>query len=848
MTVRNVSIEVDAAAQTIRYPDLVLPTPTDTLVFAVHVVNGSIDLYLTGGWVQISTNLHPDGSYNDIEFAATLPPSSVGGDDTFGWSWTTTSGVDETDYVVESTILASDYYAYSGTVEGEQWIPGPGLLATNGTDPNLSLDGTATGPTPSLPPPGASCISTVVSFAKHTDNTDIIGGAQAVVEFSDVLNGTGSARVTIACKLLRDIHWDQTFYDDASMGDITERCWVWSRPTIIRIHSTSGAVVFTFAVEGIQFSYDGQASFWDGTVTLSGRGPAACMDYASIFLEGDHATEVHVGETRASILAAKIADGQLRQTMPFLTLGFTDTEDSHGELWTDADSIRIRSGGTVGQKVVEWAEYGWDWHVEPDYTLNLWTRAGAASGGPILWPARHFTVAPVTETWDYRSIYSTFQGEVAGGPGTGAASLQATGARFGQRESWQSQGFSPETFIAGLGALADASAQIPLSRTITVDPTIEGARPYVDYQIGDVITVAISSPKDQTADADNITLSPARVMGIAYARTKDGLERAEITLDTILEHRRRTWQNEIDKQEGAIGTPNLEGVFHTTYPGIPDEPYVDMGPRGINSGLLRTLSSAASGNGAVGVLPTGSTSVGDDIGVTFHETDGGDQGVWVMQSGMNPSGGAGPGYYQDPNTMEHRFYPPLDTGGFLPGYSPVEAGFTGAGHEDAYNTPANPAPSSTTDGSRLVFTDYGLERWVEVGARHEDAAGTAYAAVYAAGTALQAGMSADIQSEGQLNAYLYGKRNSADSATANLLVAGSIGAGVESVNAIAGYLSGDPETLFEVYSDGAHIIRAQNQSGTGRKLGFFGAGPVAQQTAATLLDVIAALQAYGLLA
>ena len=198
--------------------------------------------------------------------------------------------------------------------------------------------------------------------------------------------------------------------------------------------------------------------------------------------------------------------------------------------------------------------------MRQDGTLDVWLRAGVTVVRQLN-PLIHGAGAALsagTETIDMRSLFTAAFGEVgASSGGVGASSaIGAKVARYGQRESYQSLGGVDEmSQISVLGSIADASSIFTNSRTFTIDPTIVGARPYIDFQLGDTIKIVAQSLKDYVGTT--VTVSTARVLGWGWRVAVDGTQQCDLVLDTILQHQRRFFQSEQLISQGDIPVVNL---------------------------------------------------------------------------------------------------------------------------------------------------------------------------------------------------------------------------------------------------------------------------------------------------
>lgn len=646
-----------------------------------------------------------------------------------------------------------------------------------------------------------------VTFYKHTDFTLFGSAVPLTIEFSDTLNGVGSGRCTFNAADIRNISWDQT------VGTTVEQATVWNRPTIVNVQNQYGTV-FPFVAEDVEF--DRADDVWQGTVTISGRGIGSVLDYATVYQVQPGASKLYPASTRASVLTSLISDAQLRGAIPWIGQTFDATTDSDGNPWIDADNIRVRDGGTLLQLLTNYGEATWDWHVGTNGNIGAWLHKGSDYSASLeINPAVHgIGESGGTEKWDLRPLYTRAYGE-ATPPAGGALAVGGYSSdpdrvtRYGMRESYQSLGNIAD--LAQLAGIADDSSQISISRTITVNPQIPGATPYEDFQLGDTITLAVSSAKDYPATTYK---SKARVMGWAWRRDAEGAQTVELVLDTILQHRRRVWEREQDLAQGDIPTPILEGIQQSTR-GDDADPSLLITPS--DPGQITFLDPAATTSALAAYLG----HVPPDPAVS-----GAGATLYVTRLQGSELGASGTPYIElDPNNGEIRFNPPV--GGFLPSWEYVALG---SADNAIYNSPDSVGTTAGDPGTRIEF--YGL-------------GGTAY-----------------IQLQKDANAARTVNYVGTDGTWGDF-GAVSAGPGTYGGGDVASMFASSTRADFSATS-GSHFAKIGAQSATGAYLqvgpiygglfygtgsggqfGVFGAIASQQSTPTTLAQVISILQAFG---
>ena len=533
-------------------------------------------------------------------------------------------------------------------------------------------------------------IAAHVTFHKHTTLEPFGSAAPISYEFADTLNGVGSGRATFNTADLQEVFWSQT------VSGSPERAMVWNRHTVVQVRDDTAAR-FAFVVEGAEFSRSDD--IWQGTVTVSGRGIGSVLDTATVFQAEPGASKLWLATARAKIIRALIADAQARGGLPYLTTTFTDTVDSSASAWTDGDDVRVRNGGSILQLNELYADSTWDWHVNAAGQFEAWIRKGTDLSATIeINPLVHgASPEPGNETLDLRSLSTVAFGETTPPAGSGALFLGGYGtnalsvARWGWRESYQliSQ-------VSGLGYLpiiANESGRIITSRTFRIDPTKTGARPYIDFQLGDTVTLVAASSKDFTGTVTH--KSQARVMGWGWRRdNRTGEQSCDLVLDDILQHRRRQFEREQELSQGSdIPTTRIEGAEFSDRSGDPDDPWTVVSPA--HPANIKLLDPGSADSVSAAYLAHIPPVPASGVGATKYVTK-------LSGSSLGPSGT--PWIELDPNTFEIRFNPPLTGGGWFPGWELATDAWLGESPKlNAYNSPLT---TGSTDGTRFTLTDF----------------------------------------------------------------------------------------------------------------------------------------------
>jgi len=395
----------------------------------------------------------------------------------------------------------------------------------------------------------------VIEAQVYRWDTDVAFGLlpYTALDFEDELNGAGTLAITGAFE-----SWYPVIADDGG----TDR-HVWDRPHVIRVLWDGVARGTGYIVEGVVFTPPDASGGADGegwTVTITGRGLAAVLEDAVVAPDGSAPPEDQqrqwVGVPRASILRTLIGEAQGRGCFPALTMtGWSASVDADSASWTDGDTVRVRSGATVWSLLADWSDYGFDFHVDTTGNLSLWKVAGSDLHATVkLNPGLHYS--PGGETWDLRTIVTAVTGENRSGTRVTLDDSTAVTA-FRRRERAQRFGFVTNSASDVTQTKLDESSSITAERRLKLTPGVSGARPWVDFGLGDVI--------DVERDAPTPGLVQMRVLAFAVKLAEGNAPVIEAVCDAVLEHRRKTWINEVDATPGATGAGAGDPEPTTTY-------------------------------------------------------------------------------------------------------------------------------------------------------------------------------------------------------------------------------------------------------------------------------------------
>lgn len=375
-------------------------------------------------------------------------------------------------------------------------------------------------------------IPTLQLFLYRGDTGAEIGQIPFIEEaFEDELNGPGSGMVTVAAENAANLA-----YNDGGVVALGDR------PDVVKAW-VDGVPRYAWVIDGSSWEWPEDTGEAEGqalapVVKLVGSGAAVSwLDDARVPMPSGGATEHQsVGEARAKIIKREITAAKVRGCFPQLTVGWSDTQDSAGVAWTDADTMRLSGGASLLQLTDDWSQYGFDYHGEVDGELNAWKVKGEDLTGEVRWfPGRHFR--PRQEARDFKSIRNYITGSAQDGSTT--TSTDATSvARYRRREDFQSIGGYPYDTAPAVTAMLAETKNPATERSLKLLPGEEGARPYVDFNLGDTVAVWMDAPTPG--------FRSMRVMAIAVKEDPDGVVDVEVTLDTVLARRYKRWIKDVE--------------------------------------------------------------------------------------------------------------------------------------------------------------------------------------------------------------------------------------------------------------------------------------------------------------
>lgn len=408
-----------------------------------------------------------------------------------------------------------------------------------------------------------------------------------------------------------------TFFDGPT------NCFLWERPTFVRI-VLDLVPIWTGVVEGRSFNDDPTRTtvtntiigrqigclLEDGVVYGSPTAAApppvpvvwlypgtnlpfekqipqreAILDTTSTSVSKDTARR-WIGASRGSIFLAMLYEAQTRGAATGITLGAVNQDtDSAGAAWEDRNRIALGSGTDLLSLINDWGEYGWDWHVGPDFKLDMWLLKTRDLSNTIrLTPA--VSMSGYQEATDTKNIRNAIVGEDPNG-GQVILTDPTSITTWRRRESWQA--YSGTTGDVAL-TVADQIAQLRNPTTQrTVDVIVDRKRmPWIHYGLGDTVALRFGSGYINV-----------RILAMAAEVQSGTIKTVQLTCDGLLTRTRKRFIEE------ALQNPAENPAGGGTDSGAPDPPgsggSIDLTELGTPAGaIIEFLSGGYPEQGSTG--------------------------------------------------------------------------------------------------------------------------------------------------------------------------------------------------------------------------------------------------------
>lgn len=273
------------------------------------------------------------------------------------------------------------------------------------------------------------------------------------------------------------------------------------------------------------------------SVKAVGRGIGACLEWGAVAPYDYGGPNQRVkrawgSSTRALALREIFDEIQARSILADVIVdGWDGVRGSTGAVWPDLVDLEFDAGGSWLDLVTSWGEYGIEWLMTHDLRLQLAPSFGRnLAQTVVLYPAHTVKNRELSiSRRDIRTIMFTQDG--AGG--VNRIFDAPARAKWGDREQYAvfSDALGAGTANANGYLLLDLIKDAVKERRVEIDPNAPGRRPFVDFDLGDV--VGVQFPDD---------VYEFRVLAIAMSATDTGRIRCEVTLEYMLEAQRKRRQ------------------------------------------------------------------------------------------------------------------------------------------------------------------------------------------------------------------------------------------------------------------------------------------------------------------
>jgi len=340
------------------------------------------------------------------------------------------------------------------------------------------------------------------------------------VQFEDVLNDVGSGQVVVETE---DVPW--TIFDKDNIWRIN---W-------------DGIERFAFLGEQVEEQYINDTE--THVRTVAGRGLGAWLEkvkvYPVVMDQPDTPRNFNnnplSGNTAAGIWKWLLLEAQNRGTATQVTFvnGWDATKDSEGVNWTDVHNMQVPIGPNLLDLLGQLSTaVPFDWHMASRFDLalalsygaNLYDKVRIAPSGSLL---------TSTTTTDSKDLWTVFLVQDSNNACSDQVDSTAI-TTYGRREQFASS----DTVVDSTGRhdyayqLLQQYKVLPKQRAATIAGDILGSQPYVDFNLGDIISVEVTTQVPFPGPDDIIV--KARVVGIAMSAGGNDqfpTVHAEVTLD-----------------------------------------------------------------------------------------------------------------------------------------------------------------------------------------------------------------------------------------------------------------------------------------------------------------------------
>ena len=390
--------------------------------------------------------------------------------------------------------------------------------------------------------------------------------------------------------------------------------------------------VFRVEVEGVERGAFIPTNSEDVTVAedgtpgyeLVGKGPGSILTRAAVAHQNlgqpsEQLQRLFVDASRAGAFLTLLDEAQTRGAVPEVVRdGWDAARDSNGTTWPDLNRLEFDAGGSLHDKLDEWGPISFEWVMTPRFRLKLATEFRRDLTDNVVLHAGYSVLAQSTER-DFQSRANRLFAQ-DGNDGVSVIQDNASIAEGPVKELFVvfSDAVNEGTRTAAATALLASLKDVAVQRSVTVNPFAVGRRPWVDFDLGDVIGVKFDDVEAQL---------PFRVLAIALKATPDSV-RCDVTLEFLLDAERRKRRALMTGTGGGAGGSSTPTLFASS-------PAVVADVFGVETCLLQFQAFRAT-YGKVGVDVTGSASTAMVVTVQLVKNS-----VTVIRSGSQTITGSG---------------------------------------------------------------------------------------------------------------------------------------------------------------------------------------------------------------
>jgi hypothetical protein len=252
-----------------------------------------------------------------------------------------------------------------------------------------------------------------------------------------------------------------------------------------------------------------------------------------------------------------LESAQSRGTIPYVTLGYSDTADSRGLEWIGEPVIDIAEGTKLGIALQSLAEIQQaDWLMDNDFNLKIYQRTKEDETIPPVYFTKedvvfHETGSQISKERNRSraEVANIIVGKNASGQ-YAYVQDETSIDKFQRREAFITAGNA--TDLENLALVLDSSLESLKDETtswrLTVAADQPGRRVFEDYDVGDWIAI------ENIDSSNNVTVAQWRVIGIAVQITSDAITTVELTLQSRMQLLAERLKSQVERM-GSASTP-----------------------------------------------------------------------------------------------------------------------------------------------------------------------------------------------------------------------------------------------------------------------------------------------------